>query len=66
MKYSSAPSPNTSVRSSIASSTPLACSGAMNAGVPRTPDRVWRSLDTDTGSSPVDVGMSDAMPQSTR
>ncbi len=31
-----APSPNTSARSSISSTAPCACSGAMNAGVPST------------------------------
>ena len=55
-----------SVRSPIAGRAPLACSGAMNAGVPRTPERVWRSLDTETGSSAPLIGISEATPQSTR
>ena len=54
-----------SVRSPIAGSIPFACSGAMKAGVPRTADRVWRSAETVTGSSPL-VGSNEATPQSTR
>ena len=44
-----APRPNTSVRASICSTAPMACSGGMNAGVPSTLPACVPSSDSRTG-----------------